>query len=479
MISREIRHEGGALGDAAEPSFWATVREAIRGTEQHLTDIPIRRAVVLLAVPMVLEMSMESLFAVADIFFVSRLGSDAVATVGLTESLLALIYALAMGLAAGATAVIARRTGEKDPEAAAVAAVQVIGAAALGAGVLGIAGALLAPRLLTLMGATSSVVGGGSGYTAVMLGGSVTIFLLFVVNAVFRGAGDAAIAMRSLWIANAFNIVLAPCFIFGLGPFPRLGVTGAAVATTVGRGVGVAFQLLMLVRGRGRLALARRHLAFRFKVLAEILRIALGGSLQSLVETASWLGLVRILAVYGSFALAGYTIAMRVAVFALLPSWGLAMAAATLVGQNLGARQPERAETSVSTVARYNIVFLGLVSVAFVGIPGPIVRLFDPNPETVAYATDCLRIVSIGFLAYAYGMVAIQAFNGAGATTTPMVVNLVSFWGFKIPLAWALATHAGLGPRGVFVAITAAYSLQALVAGMLFRRGRWKEAKIE
>jgi len=478
VARRRPDDEAAVSEDAGTPSFWSTVREAVRGTHEQLTDIPVRRAVVLLAVPMVLEMSMESLFAIADIFFVSKLGSNAVATVGLTESMLALVYALAMGLAAGATAVISRRTGEKDMDGAAVAAVQVILAAVVLTSILGTVGVLLAPRLLALMGAEPDVVASGSGYTAVMLGGSVTIFLLFVVNAVFRGAGDAAIAMRTLWLSNAVNIALAPCFIFGLGPFPRLGVTGAAVATTVSRGLGVTYQLVMLTRGTGRLVLARRHLAVRARVLFDVLRIAAGACLQSLVETASWLGLVRILAVYGSIALAGYTLAMRIAMFALLPPWGLAMAAATLVGQNLGAKAPDRAERSVLTIARYNVLFLGTVSIAFVAVPHLLVGLFTPDVATVDNGAECLRIVAVGFLLYAYGMVVLQAFNGAGDTTTPMLVNLGTFWLFKIPLAYVLARIVGLGPRGVYIAITLAYSAQAIIARGLFRRGRWKTTQI-
>ena len=316
---------------------WATIREAIRGSQQDFTQVPIRRAVVLLAVPMVLEMSMESLFAVVDIFWVSRLGSDAVATVGLTESMLALVYAVAMGLAAGATALVSRRTGEKDADGAALAAVQSIGAAVVIAVAIGIAGALLAPQLLSAMGASAALIERGAGYTAVMLGGNVTIVLLFVINAVFRGAGDAAVAMRSLWIANIFNIALGPCFIFGIGPFPKMGVTGAAVATTIGRGIGVLYQVVTLARSRGRIPIGRRHLRLDRAVQASLIRISGTGTLQTLIETASWLGLVRILSTFGSAALAGYTIATRVVIFALLPSWGMANAAATLVGQNLGA----------------------------------------------------------------------------------------------------------------------------------------------
>jgi putative MATE family efflux protein len=463
---------------SSAPGLWATVREAIRGTEQDLTAIPIRRAVLLLAVPMVLEMSMESLFAVVDIFFVSKLGSDAVASVGITESMLSLVYALAMGLSAGATAIVSRKTGEKDFEAAATAAGQVILVATAGALLLGVLCGAFAAPLLGLMGATDGVIATGSRYTAIMLGGSVTIFLLFVVNAIFRSAGDAAVAMRSLWLANGLNIVLAPCFIFGVGPIPRLGVAGAALATTLSRGIGVVYQMLMLRRSKGRLVVELRHLRPRPKVIRELTRLASTASLQVLIETASWLGLVRIIAAYGSVALAGYTIAMRVAVFALLPSWGLANAAATLVGQNLGAREPDRAERSVSTVARYNVVFLGAIGLVFAIAPHLIVSLFTPDAQTVAYGADCLRIVALGFVVFAYGMVTVQAFNGAGDTVTPMLVNLGSFWFVKIPVAYTLAQIAGLGPRGAFLAITIAYSTQAIVSTALFRRGRWKKTSL-
>lgn len=462
--------------DAA--GLWSTFREAIRGTKQDLTTIPIRRAVVLLAVPMVLEMSMESLLTVVDIFFVSKLGSNAVATVGLTEAMLSPVYALAMGLSAGATAIISRRTGEKDADGAASTGVQVILAAVLGAAVLGIVGVALSSHLLALMGASDEVVAYGSQYTAIMLGGGVTIFLLFVVNAIFRAAGDAAVAMRSLWLANILNIILAPCFIFGLGPFPRLGVVGAAVATTASRAVGVGYQLAVIASGRGILVIARRHLALRLPLMRELLRISSTAAMQVLVETASWLGLVRILSTFGSQALAGYTIAMRVAIFALLPPWGLANAAATLVGQNLGAGKPERAKRSVRSIARYNVAFLGVVSVLFALAPHSIVSLFTTEPMVASFAAECLRIVALGFVLFAYGMVAVQAFNGAGDTVTPMLLNVGCFWFFKIPLAWILSKHLGFGPRGVFLSIAAAYSLQALVAAMLFRQGKWQKRAI-
>ena len=463
---------------SATPTFWSTVREALRGTDQDLTAVPINRAVLLLAIPMVLEMSMESLFAVVDIFFVSKLGSDAVATVGLTESMLSLVYTLAMGLSAGATAMVARKIGEKDHDGAATAAGQVILLSLVGASALGALGVFLSSHLLAAMGATPGVVATGTGYTAVMLGGSITIFLLFVINAIFRSAGDAAVAMRALWLANGLNIVLAPCFIFGLGPFPRMGVAGAAIATTVSRGVGVGYQVLLLERGRGRLAIRMRHLRPRPKVILEVLKLSSTASLQVLIETASWLGLVRILSSFGSHALAGYTIAMRVAIFALLPSWGLANAAATLVGQNLGAAEPERAERSVRTIGRYNVIFLGSIGLLFAVAAHVIVGLFTHDADVAEYGAECLRIVALGFIVFAYGMVMLQAFNGAGDTVTPMLVNLGCFWFVKIPIAYALATALGLGPRGVFFAITIAYSAQSLVSWALFRRGRWKLKKI-
>ncbi len=461
-----------------DPSLWSTLREAVRGTNQDLTAIPIRRAILLLAVPTVLEMSMESILTIVDIFFVSKLGSDAVATVGLTESMLSPTYALAMGLSAATTAIIARRAGEKDLDGAAIAAVQVLLASVAIAALLGIAGVIASPWLLALMGADAGIVASGSTYTAVMLGGSVTIFLLFVINAVFRSVGDAAIAMRSLWLANIVNMVLAPCFIFGVGPIPRMGVVGAAIATTLSRGLGVAYQLVSLARGRGHLAILRRHLAVRVALIAEIAKLAAPAAGQVLIETASWLALVRIISTYGSAALAGYTIAMRIAIFALLPSWGIAQAAAALVGQNLGAGEPDRARRSVWTIARYNLAFLAPVAVVFVAAPGVLVAFFTDDPTVAAYAADCLRIVAIGFVVFAFGMVAVQAFNGAGDTTTPMIVNLASFWFFKLPCALILAKVVGMGPRGVFLSITMAYTVQSCVAGALFHRGRWQKTKV-
>jgi len=456
-------------------SFWTIVRESVRGEVHHdFTVGPIGRAVLLLAVPMVLEVVLESVFAVADIFWVSRLGPDAVASVGLTESLLTVIYALAMGLGIGATAVVARRIGEKDPEGAARAAVQALALALLVSVVLGTAGALLAPRLLALMGASPGVIETGRGYATIMLGGEAAIIVLFVANAIFRGAGDAAIAMRVLWLANIINIVLGPLLIFGPGPFPALGVTGAAIATTTGRSIGAIYAVTRLFRQASRIPVGRRHLRVDVVVMRQILSLSGSATLQNLIGMASWIGLVRILAGYGSEALAGYTIAVRLIIFALLPSWGLSNAAATMVGQSLGARKPERAERAVWQAGAYNARFLVAVGILFFVAAPLILRAFTSDPVVSDYAVHCLRIVALGYPLYAYGMVLTQSFNGAGDTWTPTWLNLFCFWIFEIPLAWGLSGPAGFGPSGVFWAIMASFSQLALASAVLFRRGRWK-----
>jgi putative MATE family efflux protein len=460
--------------DGPPPGFWRSVREALRGSEQDYTSGPVGRAILLLSIPMVLEMAMESVFAVVDIFFVSRLGANAVAAVGLTESLLTVVYALAMGLGIGATALVARRIGEKDAEGAAHAAVQAILLAIAISVVLGVIGSLLAARLLALMGASPEVIGMGLGYARVMLGGEAAIIVLFVVNAIFRGAGDAAIAMRVLWLANLINIVLGPCLIFGLGPFPRMGVMGAAVATTTGRSIGALFALWRLTRSDGRIPVARRHLKLDLRLMGQIIRLAGSATVQMLVATASWTALARILAVFGSPVLAGYTVALRVVVFAILPSYGMSNAAATMVGQALGAGKPERAEQAVWKACLYNLAFLGSVGVLFVLLAGPIVRLFSTDAEVVRHGAMALRVVALGFPLYAFGMVLTQAFNGAGDTWTPTWINLAVFWAFEIPLAYLLAHNAGFGPTGVFAAITLSFSLLAVVSGVVFRRGTWK-----
>ena len=454
--------------------MWKTLLEAVRGTRIDYTTAPVGRAVVMLAVPMVLEMSMESIFAVADVFWVAHLGADAVATVGLTESFMTLIYTAAMGLSIGATAMVSRRTGEHDPDGAARAAAQSILLGVLAAALIAAFGAPNAPALLRLMGAPDSVVQSGSGFTRIMLGGNATVLLLFLLNAVFRGAGDAAIAMRVLMFGNAINIALGPCLIFGLGPFPRLGVAGAATATNIGRGTAVIYQLVTLARGRGRIHVGRRHARLDLPTMRSVLRLSGTGTFQILVGSASYIGLVRIVSLFGSAALAGYTIGIRIIIFALLPAFGVSNAAATMVGQNLGARQPERAETAVWTAVRYNMVFLGAVGAIFLLLAPQITALFSADPTVLPYAAGCLRIVSLGFVFYACGMVLTQSFNGAGDTWTPTIINLVIFWAWEIPLAWWLATRTSLGARGVFVALTVAFSSLAVVSALLFRRGRWK-----
>jgi putative MATE family efflux protein len=454
--------------------LWATLREAVRGEARDYTSIPINRGIVMLAVPMVLEMLMESLFAIADVFWVARLGADAVATVGLTESMLTIIYTVAMGVAIGASALVARRVGEQDPEGAAKAAVQSIALGVVISIVIGLLGARYASNLLALMGASPGVIAQGATFTRVMLGGNVTVVLLFVMNAIFRGAGDAAIAMRVLWFGNIINIALGPCFIFGLGPFPELGVTGAAVATNIGRGSAVLVQVLTLIRGRSRVAIARRHLVLDLRVMWTVLRLAGSAAAQILVATASYVALVRILSTFGSAALAGYTIGLRIIFVALLPSFGISNAAATMVGQNLGAKKPDRAERAVWQAARYNMAFLGSVGVVFLAFAPVIIGAFTKDPTVHAFGVACLRIVSAGFVFYALGIVLTQSFNGAGDTWTPTVINVGVFWLFEIPLAFALARYTQLGALGVFTALALAYSSLAVVSAIIFRRGTWK-----
>jgi putative MATE family efflux protein len=463
---------------AANAGVWTTLREAIRGSPIDYTTAPIGRAVIMLAVPMVMEMAMESIFAVADVFWVAHLGANAVATVGLTESMLTIIYTAAMGLSIGAMALVSRRIGQHDAEGASRAAAQSILLGVIVAALIALVAAPRASSLLHMMGASPDVIRSGHMFTRVMLGGNVTVVLLFLINAVFRGSGDAAIAMRVLWLGNFLNIVLGPCFIFGLGPFPELGVAGAAVATNIGRGSAVVYQIVTLVRGHGRVRLARRHLRLDLSLMRSVLRLSGSGTIQILIGTASYVGLVRILSVFGSDALAGYTIGIRVIIFALLPAFGISNAAATMVGQNLGAGKPDRAERAVWTAALYNMVFLGTIGLVFLVAARPIASVFTVDPAVQPFAVGCLRTVSLGFLFYAVGMVLTQSFNGAGDTWTPTLINLGVFWLWEIPLAWWLSVHAGLGPHGVFIALTVAYSTLAVVSAVLFRRGKWKTKRV-
>jgi len=460
------------------PTLWQSVKEALRGSHQDYTTGSLNRSILLLAIPMVLEMVLESLFAVVDVFWVSRLGADAVATVGLTESVLTLIFAVGLGLGMSTTAMVARRIGEKDADGAAVSAVQAIFLGLIVSLALGLPLFLFAPHLLKLMGASPAIVAGGVNYTRIVLGGSGVVLMLFLNNAIFRGAGDAAIAMRLLWVSNILNLIFDPCLIFGLGPFPRMGVTGAALATFSGRGIGVLYQFYRLAKGTERLRILSRHMRLQATVLWRLVRVSLSGILQFLIGQASWIGVVRIVSIFGAPALAGYTIAIRIVIFAILPSWGLSNAAATLVGQNLGAGHPDRARNAVWRTGLWNMVFLGSVGLVFIAFAPWIIGLFTQDPAVTLVAVNALRIFSCGNIAYAYGMVLLQAFNGAGDTLTPTYINLFGFWILEIPLAWWLAKHTWMQVNGVFVSIVVAESVIVLVSLALFRQGRWAKQRI-
>ncbi len=428
---------------------------------------------------MVLEMLMESVFAVADVFFVGRLHlTDAVSTVGFTESLMTIVYAVAIGLSVGAAATVARRIGEGDSDGAARASVQSILMGLSVGALVGATGILFAPQLLRMMGADEAVVATGTTFARVMLGASGGVTLLFIVNAVFRGAGDAAIAMRVLWIANAINITLGPCLVFGVGPFPRLGVTGAAIGTSIGRWTGVLIQVYCLTRKDGRITIRLPHLRLDPTVMRGILSISGTATFQNFVGTASYMGLVRIISAFGSAAVAGNTIGIRIFLFALLPSWGISNAAVTLVGQNLGAGHPDRAEASAWTICVYNTICLVSIGVIFVLFAPMIVSAFTADAEVASHAVHCLRIVSAGFLFYGYGMALTAAFNGAGDTRTPTLINIVSLWLLEIPLAWVLANPLGFGPTGAFIALSVGFSTMCFLSVWIFRRGEWKTGRV-
>lgn len=462
-----------------DPVNWQRVRDflrkALRDNDEDFTQGPIGRALGLLAIPMILEMAMESIFAIVDIAFVARLGTDAVAAVGITEALVTILYAVAMGLGMGITAMVSRRIGAKDPDGAAQVAGQSIWVGALLSIGVGFCGFVFARDLLLLMGASDTVVTTGTGYISIMLGGAFSIIFLFLLNAAFRGAGDATVALRSLWIANGCNIVLDPCLIFGLGPFPEMGVTGAAVATTIGRGIGVSYQLWYLLRGSGRLAFASRHLRLNLALAWRMLRISFGGVGQFLIATSSWIIVMRIVAMFGSPAIAAFTIALRTMEFVYLPAWGLGNAAATLVGQNLGAGQADRAEQSAWTASRYNALFMAATGILLFVFAATITGWFTADPEVLRIGTRCMQIIAAGFPMYAVGMVIVQAMNGAGDTDTPMTLNLVSFWFVQIPAAFVLATMTPLGVLGAFLAVVLSESLLTILSVIVFRRGEWKD----
>jgi putative MATE family efflux protein len=462
----------------AGPSLWADLRAALRGTNADYTRIPLKRAVLLLAVPMVLELVLESTFAIVDILFVAQLGASAIATVGLTETYLFLLYSIAMGLAMAVTAVIARRVGEKRGEEAALSAVQAIALAVLVSIPFAVAGIVWAKDLLRLMGGDAWVVEQGYRYMQWMLGGNAVILLLFVINAVFRGAGDAAAAMRVLWVANGLNIVLDPILIFGIGPIPAMGIEGAAIATNLGRGAGVAMQLWILVRGSEHLRILRASLRWDGATMLNIARTSLGGIGQMIVATTAWIFLMRILANISTEAVAGATIAIRVMMFTLMPAWGMSNAAATLVGQNLGAGEPARAEAAVWHIGWMNMAFTLAVSVAFFVWHGAIIGLFTDDAAVIAIGGEWLSILSYSYFVYGWWMVSVQAFNGAGDTMTPTWINLVFFWAIQIPLAWALALPMGWAHSGVFWGVFVSETAVGIFTLWLFSRGRWKTVKV-
>jgi putative MATE family efflux protein len=470
----EPAHPESTSPAPAPASLWRNIVDGLKGTHHDLTSVSLNRAVLLLAVPMVLEMSMESLFAVVDVYWVSRLGREAIAVIGLTESIMMLIYAVAIGISFAATAIVARRIGEKDPERAAQAAGQIILTGVTISALLGLVLGSMAPQLLHWMGADEATVKLGSSFTRVMLGGNVTVFMIFLLNAIFRGAGDASLAMRTLMLSNAINLVLDPCFIFGWGPFPELGVTGAAVATNTGRGIGVLYQLWHLSGSASRIRLRGRHLKPKADDLRTIVSTSGSGIAQLLISTTSWVGLFKILSGFGSSAVAGYTIAIRVVIFALMPAWGLSNAGATLVGQNLGAKKPERAEAAVRIATKFNMIFLGAVGLLFVLAARPLVSFFSTDPEVLRYGSQALWIISLAFPLYAAGMCFEGAFNGAGDTWTPARLNFFCFWLGQIPLGWLLSHILGLGPMGVFIAVPASFSILAVWSWFLFRGGKWK-----
>lgn len=453
--------------------------QALKGEQQDYTTGSLRKAVVLLSIPMILEMGMESVFAIVDLFFVGKLGKHAVSTVGLTESVLTIIYSIAMGMSMAATAIVARRIGEKNPEGAASAAVQSILVSVLVILVLSLAGVVFAPDILRLMGAEKETLAMGVPYTRIMMGSGVVVMLLFLINGIFRGAGDASIAMKSLWIANICNIILCPLLINGLGPIPAFGLTGAALATSIGRSVGVGYQLYHLFKGKGVVQLTRASIKAEWGVIKSVVNIAWPATFQFIIASCSWIFLAQLVAQTGhSAASAGYQTALRIIMFFILPAWGVSNAAATLVGQNLGAKNPFRAEQAVLKTAKYNAIFMGTVSLFFLVLAEGIVSFFVQQPEVKEIAVTALRIVSAGYVFYGIGMVMINAFNGAGDTRTPTLINVFCFWLFQIPLAYLLAKFFGYGPVGVFIAIPVAETVITITAFVLFKKGRWKQVVV-
>jgi putative MATE family efflux protein len=451
---------------------------AVTGKETEFTSGSIRKAIFMLSIPMILEMMMESIFAIVDIAYVSQVSVNAVATIGLTESVVTLVYALAIGLSMAATAVVARRIGEKDQEGAARAAVQAIFLGIFIAVIIGVFGLMYSREILSLMGGSPDLIAEGHGYTKYLLGGNITIVLLFLINAIFRGAGDASIAMWTLILSNGLNIILDPIFIFGLGPIPEYGVMGAAIATNIGRGSAVIFQLYILFKGGSQIRIAVSNIVFRFKIMLNLIKVSLGGIAQFLIGTSSWVFLMRLMAEFGSEALAGYTIAIRVMMFTFMPAWGMSNAAATLVGQNLGAEKPDRAEKSVWITGKYNAFFMFFISLVYLLFAKSIIGLFTDVPTVVENGALCLQVVAAGYVFYAYGMVVTQAFNGAGDTRTPTKINFIAFWLIQLPFAYLVSLYLDWGVMGVFLAITLAEVLLSVMAVIWFRKGYWKQTVV-
>jgi len=458
--------------------IWLDIKEAIAGTERDFTESPVGKAIFILAVPMVLEMIMESLFAVVDIFFVSRLGANAVASVGLTESVMTIVYSVSAGLGVATTALVSRRIGEKNSRGAGEAAMQAILLSFIISLFIALPGVLYAREFLLLMVATPEMAKENFAYPAIIFGTNSIVMLLFIINAVFRSSGDAAISLRVVFLANLINMALDPLLIFGWGPVPAMGIAGAALATTIGRTIGVIYQFILLSDRHHRISISLKDLRIKAKVMMELLRVSLGGIFQNLIATSSWILLVRIIAVFGASALAGYTIAIRIIVFALLPAWGLSNAAATLVGQNLGAGYPDKAEKSVWIAGYINMALMGIIGLVLFLIPGPFIRIFIDDPEVVAQGIIALKIISIGFLFYGLSMVMVQSFNGSGDTVTPTIINFFGFWLLEIPLAWFLAIALDLKMEGACISIVIAESLIAIAALWLFRKGKWKLQKV-
>jgi putative MATE family efflux protein len=459
--------------------LFSLIRQSLNGSEHDYTQGSIRIAILLLAVPMILELSLESVFAVVDIFFVSKLGPGAIATVGLTESTVTIVYSIAIGLSTAATAIVARRIGEKNTEAASHAGAQALMLSLIITILISIVGIVFAPDILRLMGAAPDVVREGSGFTRIMLGGSVVIILLFLINGIFRGAGNAAMAMKSLWLASIINIFLCPMLINGWGPFPKLGLEGAAIATTIGRGIGVLYQCWHLFKGKGSIKISLPHFKWDAPIIKSLIKIGWPATLQFVIASGSWIVLSRLVAeTGGTNASAGYQLAIRNLVFFILPAWGLSNAAATLVGQNLGAKQPERASKSVLLSAWYNVVFMAFVTILFVGFPSAIIGIFTKDAAIQQYGAQSLRVIGTGFIFYGIGMVMMQALNGAGDTKTVTLINFICFWLFQIPLAYLLAKGMHLGPLGAFISVPVAESAIAAATFILFKRGKWKQVKV-